>query len=361
MKTLTLFAGLVLCAASVARADVVVTTPAVGYQKLVARGASDTRLSLPLVKRPVLTARIAAVGTSSITLSTAALADGAFAPNASGSYYAQFVAGNLAGLCFPILGNTSGVFSLDAQGDDLTNHSLGSLTTGIQGDVVRIRPFWRVADVLGNDAASLLLDAVASLPTGPYLTGDAVLLSDTNSLGTDKKPAASLYYLSGYGWRSKDQPSADAAFTPLPPGRPFKVRRHNPLPAEILLVGDAPSEPFRLRIPALIAGQDMDVEVALAGSIPTTLGLSGLFSSVSEQTVFNASASTLNPVDLLMKFDTDRQGFSLPSAHRYHVVGTDWFDVTTLASGDGLLPGEGYVLRLRGERNTRYWLQPSSN
>jgi len=359
MKTFRLAIVLAACAASLANADVVVTTPAVGYQKLLARAESDTRLSIALVKRPVLTGRVTAVAASSIALSGVALTDGFFAAGPSGSYHAQVLTGGLAGLCFPIVGNTSETISLDTQGDDLTNHPLGSLLTGVSGDVVRIRSFWSIGDIWGSDVASLLLDSIDNLPTGPYATGDAVFLPDAIAPGTDKKPSATLYYVSGHGWRTTIEPDANAVLTPLPPGRPFKVRRHNSLPAEALVIGDAPSEPFRLRIPALSAGQEMDVDVALARSTPTTLALSGLFSSGTE-TVLNASNALLDPVDLLIEYNSDRHGFSLPSEQRYHVVGAGWFDAAGSADSHVLMPGEGYVLRLRGERAARYWLQSSS-
>jgi uncharacterized protein (TIGR02597 family) len=360
MKTLHPFIWVVLTAISVVRADIVVTSPAVGYQRLTARGASDSHLSVPLVKRSSLTAHISAVGTNSITLSAATFADGAFSPDTSGRYYVQFVTGNLAGLCFPISGSASGTLSLETA-DDLTSHPLGSIATDAPGDMVRIRPFWSVADILGSDTASLVLDAVENLPAGPYVGGDAVFLPDNTSIGTEKKPASTLYYVSGDGWRVTTDASANAGSHPLPPGQPFVVRRHDAQPAVLVVVGDVPSEPFRLRIPSLGAGEEMDFAVALARPPPTTLAASGLFSAVESDSVFNASAAILEPGDALLEYYSDRQGFALPPERRYHVFGTAWFEVMTPADDHVLRPGEGYVLRLRGERPTLSWKQVGAN
>ncbi|HTO05366.1 MAG TPA: TIGR02597 family protein, partial [Opitutus sp.] len=335
-------------------------TPPVGYQKLAARGASDSHLSVPLVKRSVLTARIDAVGTNTLTLSAEDLVDGIISPGASGSYYVQFVTGDLAGLCLPIFGNTSGILSLESE-EDLTSHPLGAIATGHSGDLVRIRPYWNVGDLFGREPASLKLDSVASLPTGPYVGGDAVLLPDNISTGTEKKPAATLYYVFGDGWRQTTNASVDAASEPLPPGQPFIVRRQAVESAALLVVGDVPLEPFRMRIPSLGTGEEIDIAVALAQPFPATLAASGLFSTVEGEGIVNVSTALLESGDLLLEYSSARPGLALPPEHRYHVFGTEWFEVTTPADDHVLNLGEGYVVRLRGERDARYWLQPPTN
>jgi uncharacterized protein (TIGR02597 family) len=360
MKTLLPFICIVLTAVSVVRGDVVVITPAVGYQKLIALGASDTHLSIPLVKRASLTARITTVGTNSITLSAATLAEGAFSPDTNGSYYVQFVTGNLAGLCFPILGSASGILSLET-GDDLTNHPLGSITSHHPGDIVRIRPFWSVESIMGSDTGSLVLDSVESLPAGPYVGGDAVFLPNNDSTGAEKKPLSTLYHVSGGGWRLTTDATANAGTLPLPPGIPFVVRRHSAQPAVLVVVGDVPSEPFRLRIPALGFGEEMDFAVALARPFSTELATSGLYSAGEDDRVFNDSETILALGDVLLEYYSDRQGFDLPPKRRYHVFGTKWFDGTSHAGDHVLHPGVGYILRLRGERPAVFWKQVGTN
>jgi hypothetical protein len=185
-------------------------------------------------------------------------------------------------------------------------------------------------------------------------------LPDNASLGTEKKPLSVLYYVSGDGWRATSSPTLDAGTVRLAPGRAFIVRRHDLLPNEFLLVGDVSPNPFRLFVPSLAVGEEIDVTVARAGSSPHTLAESGLF-AVGAQTAFTASPGLLEARDLLLKYSTTRTGFGLPPESRYHVFGVNWFEVTTPAAGQVLRPGEGYILRLRGQRPASWWLQPAEN
>ena len=126
------------------------------------------------------------------------------------------------------------------------------------------------------------------------------------------------------------------------------------------MIGDVPPEPFRLSIPALAAGEVSDISVTLAQPLSTTLAGSGLFSE-SEPKVFIASPALLEWGDQLLRYSATRVGFGLPPERRYHVFGSAWFEDTTAVDAQVLVPGEGYVLRLRGERPASWWLQSPEN
>jgi uncharacterized protein (TIGR02597 family) len=338
------------------RAQTVAATPPAGYWMLTARGASDSMLSVPLVKRSALLARVTGVGQDTITLAADGVADGAYAPGSGGSYYAQFVSGALEGLCYRILGNVGGELTLATDGEDLRSHALGVIAAGDAGDLVRIRPCWTVADVFGADGATLRLDPVADLATGPYLASDAILLPDNGAAGTEKRPLT-ISYVTGAGWRAPGSPLTDLAAQPLPLGAPFVVRRQRADPVEMVLIGYVSQEPFQLRILALASGEDRDVAVALAHPVDRNLADSGLFSTVTLSGAITASLDALNVRDVLLEFDPERRGFALPPARRFHVVGTGWHESDAAADDHILQSGAGYLLRLRGERAVRYWVQ----
>jgi uncharacterized protein (TIGR02597 family) len=313
-------------------------------------------LSAPLLRRAALLARVAAVSQGTITLAADDVADDAFAPGLGGSYYAQFITGELEGLCFPILGNYGSELSLATDGEDLRSHPLGAIAAGEAGDLVRVRPYWAVSDVFGADDATRSLDPIEAPESGPYLASDAVMLPDNGAAGTEKRPLV-ISYVTGAGWRSTGSPSDDFAAQPLPPGVPFIVRRQRPEPVEMVLVGYVAQEAFRLRMPALAPGEDRDVAVALAHPVDKRLADSRLFSADGLQRAIDASPDPLNLRDLVLEFDAGRRGFALPPARRFCVIGTGWFETDVAADDHVLRFGAGCLLRLRGGRPVRYWMQ----
>lgn len=346
---------LVLAAAAQGQSSYVSATPAVGYSELTARGASDSLVSIPFVQRSALIAPITAVSASSLTLSATGVVDGTYAPTSSGAYYLQFVTGNLAGLCYEILNNQSGVFTLATGGDDLASHPLGAINTGSSADLVRIRPFWTIGNVFGDTPSQILLDPVAGFNGLVYAGADAILLPDNVTVGTEKPPAKVIAYVTGSGWRERSNPSTDASGTLLWAGVPFTIRRQNPASVNILVVGYVSADPFVQGIPAVATGADMDWAASLAFPLPVALSGSGL--SATNPPVIAPSNSASQLGDLVLSYPTDRLGFSLPPDQRFYVLGTDWFEAGASADSYVLQPEAGYVLRFRGAHAARYWTQ----
>jgi len=353
MKTrflLPLLAGLLaLPAAGIA---VTVATPPAGYARIAAGGGRDNWLSLPLVRRAEFIGRVASIGPATLTFSGPAWPADAYAPAATGAYYAQFVTGNLAGMTYKVLGNTANQLTLATAGDDLGVHGLGPIVTGTAGDLVRLRPYWTIADVFGHEIGDLRLAPVAALAPVLYTEGDALLLPDNQSPGTEKLPAATIAFVTGQGWRRSDQSAVDAGATGLPPGVPFVWRRPG-VATSAFVVGYVAPEPGVIRLPALPAGGETDVSVALFSPWLRTLAGSGLADAIESSTdADHARDLLLSPADL-------RRGFSIPPARRLHRVGTDWFEGVTAANEQTLRPTTGFLIRLRGERPVRYWRQPA--
>jgi uncharacterized protein (TIGR02597 family) len=357
-STFVFFTLTLLGTASPSSAQTVAATPTAGYCKLVVRGGSDSWLAVPLLKRSALMGRVTSVGPNTVTLAVSGLVDNAFVPGSNGSYYAQFVSGSLEGLNFKVLGNTAAaVFTLATGTEDLTSHVLGPVATGATGDVVRIRPYWTLGDVFGANGTGLQLDPVTDPLTETYVAGDEVRFFDNDVAGTEKTPATAFAYVAGTGWRKRGDPVVDAAMTELPPGLPFVVRHQHTDNAEVLLIGYTAPERFLFRVPAMGADEDRDVAVALANPAERALNDSNLFSPVPLFGAIEASSDAMHLRDLVLEFDSDHRGFAVLPAHRYYFSGTGWFEADVSVDARLLQPGTGYLLRLRGARTARYWLQ----
>lgn len=341
----------------------VVASPAAGYFKVRASGSSDTWASVPLVKRSVLMGRVLAAGPTTLSVTIGGpLTEGAFAPTSgTGSYHVQFVSGSLEGLSFKVLNNTAdGLFTLATGGENLTSHALGAIATGESGDIVRIRPFWTLADVFGAEAGALSIDATADFSGSSYVAADAVFLADQETLRVDAL-GREYAFVTNSGWRQRGETEIDAAGAELPPGSAFVVRRQRSAAAEMVLVGYVPTERFVLRLPALASDEVQDLAVALAQPTDRTLVNSGLFSNTPPFGALETSPDVLNLRDALLVFDSGRRGFALPPAQRLHVTDSGWFESDAAADGALVRAGAGYVLRLKGARPIRYWLQSASN
>jgi uncharacterized protein (TIGR02597 family) len=344
--------GALLLGASGARATEISATPPAGYFKVTARGGSDTWVSLPLVQRTSWVGRVTAVAADRVTLeTTASVGDDEAAPSAAGWYYAEFGTGALAGLAYPVLSNTDGTFVLKTRGEDLTAHALGAVVTGAAGDVVRIRSGWTLAGVFGAGADGVFAESPA-FTGGVYLAGDAVLIPDNETIGTEKKPAGFFAYVGGAGWRRRgDGADTDAGAQALDPGVPFIVRRGSAASAQVVLLGYAPAGSRVVKLPALAAGEETDFAFGWAGAEGSTLQASALGG------VISPSANALAPVDLLLDYAGLRLGFARSPERVFTLVDGQWLEGDVNHDGFILAPGTGYVLRLRGERPARYWRQ----
>jgi len=318
-------------------------------------GSRDNWVSLPLVRRSEMIRRISTVGTGALSLSGTALVANAYAPTSEGAFYVQFVTGNLAGLSYKIISNTSSEVVLETMGDDLRAPALGGIAAGERGDLIRIRPYWTVADVFGHDSSTVLLDPVPALSPVIYTEDDALLFPDNQSIGTKKSPAMVIAYVAGQGWRRQGQSTTDCGSTEFPAGVPFVLRRQSTTSLTTFVVGYVSQEPGLIRLPALPENGETDISAALFHPVPVRLADSGL-AVVMESSLDDGSAK-----DLLLCPSDARPGFSIPPARRLHLENATWYEGEVSANEQTLRSGSGFVLRLKGERPVRYWRQAAPN
>jgi len=330
--------------------EVVATAPA-GYFTITARGGSDTILSLPLVRRSHYIGRLDSITADTMTFSSVQWTPSEFAPTSDGSYYAQFVSGPLAGVNYRITDNSANSLSVETNGDNLTGHILGQIATGTAGDVVRIRKLWTVGAVFGVIESDTLLAPTENLDSVAYRDGDLILVPDNFSIGVDKQPAFKTSFLSGAGWRLLGQPSIDGRAIPFWPGVPFTLRRHDASPVDTIIVGYVPTESIAVRTPALSSTEVVDVSIAPAYPYSVNLQSSNLGSVVETSVNFEEAR------DVFLIYSVSRRGFALPFEERTFRTDVDWLSGATPANNYPLIPGAGYVLRLKGARPVRYWIQ----
>lgn len=335
-----------------------VATPPAGVYKLRAEARADTLLSLPLHLRSEFSGRVAGVSADRVTIAATGLNNDRYAPSHAGTYYLQFVTGSLAGMTYRILSNTGNVFHLATTGDDLTNHPLGAVTTGAAGDVARVRRYWTINDVLGQAPSDW--SSLAALPGLIYMEGDALLVPDNLSLGTNGGPELTVFYVTSSGWRAVDGSNLEAGTVALPPGQPFTVRRASATSLELAIVGYVQQSPFIVSLPSLAENAQMDVAVATVFPEAVSLALAGLTSETGVWSPLLSSISTTELNDVVLDYSLQRKGFGRSADRRFHLVGPNWFEADLPANDQMLEPGAGYILRFRGTHIRRYWLQLSS-
>jgi hypothetical protein len=197
-----------------------------------------------------------------------------------------------------------------------------------------------------------VLAASPAFTGGVYLTGDAVLFLDNETIGTEKKPAGFFAYVQDAGWRRRGgDMNTGVGAQAIEPGVPFIVRRGQGTSAEVVLLGYAPTVARVVKLPALAAGEETDFAFAWGDAEGRTLQASALAG------VITPSANELTPMDLLLDYAGLRLGFARSPEHVFTLVDGHWLEGDVNYDGFILSPGAGYVLRLRGERPARYWRQ----
>jgi uncharacterized protein (TIGR02597 family) len=352
-----------LVGASVSQAQTTAFTDPVGYYTLNVTAASDNILSLPMVRDAEFAGTVAS-GAGTITATGFTALAGTVSPNwgtapkqwvyVAGSaqtktYYVEFTSGQLKGLYYKIVDNSSNVLTLDTEGDDLTNHPINAAPAALAaGDSFKIRPYWRIRDVFEN-AGTPTIEPRPNFG----VPKDDILIPDYVNVGINKAASTTIFYVNdtvtpNIGWRSSSNPVTDRGDTILRPNEAFVLRRRNASPSSITNLGSVQM----IRSISFIPGGDgvkgNDTYISINRPASVTLDASGLRSADQSVSVIRDSIDPDLPGDRLMAFTPGTTGFNNPPGRTYiYLQGSGWRQIpaNTPAGSTLLEPGTAYVVR----------------
>ncbi|RKX34397.1 MAG: hypothetical protein DRP71_07265 [Verrucomicrobia bacterium] len=234
-----------------------------GAVPVVADGAADTVLSVPLKIPAVFRATVGSVSESTITFSgTPNLTEDQFVYVAGiqpQTYYLFFESGDLAGRVFTITGNST------------TSVTLAAAAAATADDAVAIHPYWTLATLFSSDQGLASATNAGERPI-------EVILPAVESDGIN--PAAEAVYYHGDGAWRRVGAAFDAAFddTILPPDRPVVVRMNQDEDATLVLTGEVTMSALSLPVRARADGPQ-DNLLSLTRPLDVSLDDSGLAGS----------------------------------------------------------------------------------
>lgn len=304
----------------------------VGTLRLKLLGNSDTIVSAPLLRTPLVESSVVSQVDNQITLT-----DSAPALPAEGAFL-LVMSGALEGATLTITASSGGTLTVEPGGFSLT-----ALTAG---DLAAVVPFWTLDTVFPAGAGVLPTTNVLQRKT-------EILTFDDTVAGKNFSAAATYYYytgagLVGPGWYRVGDTQHLAGATRLSPRGWFIVRHNAATDTFLSLNGGVQLAAYRVPLLTRAASVDQDNFVALPVPTPVTLGASGLA---------NAFRPTTNPLlrgDELLVFDNAvvAKNKSVAATYYYYsgagMAGTGWYRVgDTTNKMDSLVfhPGDGIIVR----------------
>jgi uncharacterized protein (TIGR02597 family) len=366
----TLALGLAMTGSIAASLEAIdVFTDPVGYYTLSIQGASDNVMSLPMLRDAVFSGEVNTPFTAnSFDVLAGPLSPGwtanqwaYVAVTQSQTHYVEFTSGALKGLFYKITANGTGSITLDTEGDSLLNHPLpGNPTAALaDGDSFKIRPYWRIKDVLETGGAPV----IEARPLEFQLRDD-VLLPDLTSVGINKSAALIVYYLAGQGWRADGQGGTDFGDHILRPNEAFTVRRRNAAPVSLTNLGGVLMNRSTTFVAGATVGSSNDTYISIQRPAAVSLNNSGLRLADQTMSVIKDSPAEFNRQDELFAFGP-ASGFN-PSATEiyYYLAGSGWRKVgsasTTIGDDVLLQPGVAYVIRKRSGNGGTDWVNDAN-
>lgn len=322
-----------ILSANVAWAQTSSSTNPVCFIRVDCPANSDTRVSIPVERKPAFIGPIASVAGNVITVQgTPAWTSNQFvfaAGTQNETYYAVFLTGNRKGRWFLISANAANTLTLQLGSGDLAGV--------VSGDRIKILPAWTF-----NAAFPGGQGAIAS--SGPANRQTEVLLTDGANPGVNLSTVATYYFFSS-AWR-KLGGSADVGNDTLPPHAHFIIRNRDTATSPVF-VGSLPSDfqalPLRMR--AGTATQDNPVSVLRP--TPISLNDSGLV----ESGAFRASSGPANRLDELLVFDNNAAQLNKSNSRTYYYFSNAWRRLGSSAdAGADIIfePGTGVIIRKGG-------------
>lgn len=348
--------GSIACGFSLVQAETVGNVSPGGATVITLVGNADNYISLPYPDANLCTCQVSAVGQTLLVLQGGeeALAnlpqEVVFDDDAL--YYIEFMTGDLAGVRYDIVGESSGNLFLDTQGDDLRNHPVGNIALD---DQLRIVKHWTLASVFGDDPSNLIIEPTVI----PIAIKDIIFIPDNLRVGINKTPD-SYYYLVGRGWRSLTDPQTDRGGLKILPGEGVIVRKRVAQDSQLISVGNNRIFPFSQYVPGGSPTSPNDLILSLQYPEAVALNDAGLTDGSHDGiSPFKPSASPLAIQDRLFIYAAgSTQPLSL-----YYLDGRGWVDSATnqeVGATVTIEPGSAFYLRKTANSEATDWFfQPN--
>jgi uncharacterized protein (TIGR02597 family) len=327
-----------------------VSTDPVGFIPIVAKGNSDTYLSLPLHRGLAFQGTLASVNESTLAVNSAAFQTNGY----KDTHFVLIASGSKEGRWYAITGNAPTTVTVELAGDTLG----AAVTTGTE---IQIIPFWTLN--------TLFPEGAGVKPSPTFLAQSTVLIPDQVRAGTNLAASDAFFYFSGNsfggeGWRKFGAPPNELfdGFALLPDSA-LIVRHESPGDTTITIPGAVQMTSLTNLFGTLETNKPQDTSLAFNVAVPTSLADSRLFQSGG----FTGSNVIDVPVDQLLVFDNSvAQQNKPPAAIYYYYLGTSnglpgWRlkgDLNTVQDAALVFqPGNGYILRkaAASQPGTAFW------
>jgi uncharacterized protein (TIGR02597 family) len=360
----TLALGLAMTGSIAASLEAIdVFTDPVGYYTLSLQGASDNVIALPMVRDAVFNGvvdnGVTPFEANKFDVLAGTISPGWTAnqwafnlPTQSQTYYVEFTTGALKGLFYKITANGPGSITLDMEGDSLLNHPLpGNPTAALaDGDSFKIRPYWRVKDVLEVNGAPVI-EGSPDVETQK----DQVLFPNYTAVAINKAPSAILYYnIQHGGWRRSTDEVTDWGNHVFRPNEAFIIRRRNAAPLNLTNLGGVLMNSSVSFVAGGSATSGNDTFISISRPAAVTLNESGL------QAIVKPSPNIETLEDQIFAFGSTPGLNRAPSERYFYLQGSGWRkfpdDVTDIGATVNLEPGKAYILRKKSNSVGGDWL-----
>jgi uncharacterized protein (TIGR02597 family) len=323
-------------------------SPAIGFNKVDLKGASDSLVSLPFQEKPTFTGKPSSAPTEAgedIVVTVTGSNWGAL----GGSNYVRITSGMKDGYFYEISENTATTLKLEGHGDDLS-------TFGVS-DTFSIIPHSTLDSTFpsGNTAIHPSTNPIS-------VNGSEVFILDNVTMALNKPAAESYFYYNG-GWRKRGVAfTLDFGSFVLKPGTHFIVRHKSGAADTIICVdGRVPASSHVIQIDADVNGNDNFISI----DRPVDVLLNDFSSNLVASGAFTAST---NPIsvngDEIFIYDNSQVLQNKPASASYFYYNSAWrlrggsFTVDVGADpAHALKPGEAVVLRKKASAPASFFLK----
>jgi uncharacterized protein (TIGR02597 family) len=311
-----------LAGAAAASAQTVVASSPGGVVPLTIPAGSDFYFAAPLIQSPEFIGSVLAVSGSTITVNqTNGQPDWTknslvYSGSQSNTYYALVASGTKEGMASLITANGTNSLTVDLAGDSFTG-----ITTGSNGDSIKIVPYWTLTTLFTNCASP-------SFPTGSYV------MTYNGVPGINSQPS-NVYYFDPNGslgrWYSESTGELSNNVC-IPPSQSVVIRNYSASPFTLNIPGNVPLNKQYALLSTLAPNTQQDNPIGYLSPLPATLGQTGL---------------GLTNQDQLLVFDNAATGINKSATEVItYYAGYGWYDGSTAMDATfQLQPGFGYILR----------------